>query len=117
MEAVSESGRLANSKPEAAEQIPPQALGTSLREVARAFASKPFVPHPLFPGPHAQTIVSSKHFPRRRAFREESALYESRLFEVEPGTHVLLKCRWRAGRGAGPTPLLPPRREGSTERR
>jgi predicted alpha/beta-fold hydrolase len=115
METVSESGRLTNSKTEAAEQIPPQALSTSLREVARAFASKPFVPHPLFPGPHAQTIVSSKHFPRRRAFREESALYESRLFEVEPGTHVLLKCRWQEERRAAPTLLLLHGLEGSTD--
>jgi hypothetical protein len=70
METVSESRRLTDSKTEAAEHIPPQALSARLLEVARAFASKPFVPHPLFSGPHAQTIVSSKHFPRRRAFRE-----------------------------------------------
>jgi hypothetical protein len=90
-------------------------LSARLREVARAFASKPFVPHPLFPGPHAQTIVSSTHYPRRRAFREESALYESRLFEVEPGTRVLLKCRWQKERRAAPTALLIHGLEGSTD--
>ena len=115
METVSESRRLTDSKTEAAEHIPPQALNARLGRVARAFASKPFVPHPLFPGPHAQTIVSSKHFPRRRAFREESALYESRLFEVEPGTSVLLKCRWQEGRRAAPTLLLLHGLEGSTD--
>ena len=115
METVSESGRLTNSKAEAAGDIPAQALSTRLSEVARAFASKPFVPHPLFPGPHAQTIVSSKHFPRRRAFREESALYESRLFEVEPGSRVLLKCRWQSERRAAPTLLLLHGLEGSTD--
>jgi uncharacterized protein len=115
METVSESRRLTDSKTEAAEHIPPQALSARLREVARAFASKPFVPHPLFSGPHAQTIVSSKHFPRRRAFREESALYESRLFEVEPGTSVLLKCRWQSERRAAPTLLLLHGLEGSTD--
>jgi predicted alpha/beta-fold hydrolase len=115
METVSESGRLTNSETEAAEHIPPQALSARLREVARAFASKPFVPHPLFPGPHAQTIVSSKHFPRQRAFREERALYESRLFEVEPGTRVLLKCRWQAERQAAPALLLLHGLEGSTD--
>jgi predicted alpha/beta-fold hydrolase len=73
------------------------------------------VPHPLFPGPHAQTIVSSKHFPRRRAFRKERALYESRLFEVEPGTRVLLKCRWQSERRAAPTLLLLHGLEGSTD--
>ena len=83
--------------------------------MARAFASKPFVPHPLFPGPHAQTIVSSKHLPRRRAFRDERALYESRLVEVEPGTSVLLKCRWQGERRAAPTLLLLHGLEGSTD--
>lgn len=115
METVSDSGRLTNSHTEAVEHIPPQALSTRLGEVARAFASKPFVPHPLFPGPHAQTIVSSKHFPRQRAFRDERALYESRLFEVEPGTSVLLKCRWQPQRHAAPTLLLLHGLEGSTD--
>jgi predicted alpha/beta-fold hydrolase len=115
MDTVSESGRLTHSKTEAAEHLPPQTLSARLREVARAFASKPFVPHPLFAGPHAQTIVSSKHFPRARAFRAESALYESRLFEVEPGTSVLLKCRWQTERRAAPTLLLLHGLEGSTD--
>src|SRR3712207_3184180 len=95
MVTVSENGRLTDSKTESAEHIPPQALSARLRGVARAFASKPFAPHPLFRGPHAQTIVSSKHFPRQRAFRREGAFDESRLFEVEPGTSVLLRCRWQ----------------------
>jgi len=115
MQTVSEHGRLTDPETEAAEHIPPQALGTRLGEIARAFASKPFVPHPLFPGPHAQTIVSSKHFPRRRAFQEERALYESRLFEVEPGSRVLLKCRWQSERRAAPTLLLLHGLEGSTD--
>ena len=115
METAGEHGRLANPKIEAAAHVPPQALSARLGEIARAFASKPFVPHPLFPGPHAQTIVSSKHFPRRRAFREERALYESRLFEVEAGSRVLLKCRWQAERRAAPTLLLLHGLEGSTD--
>jgi predicted alpha/beta-fold hydrolase len=100
---------------QAAEHIPAQALSPRLEGVARAFASRPFVPHPLFPGPHAQTIVSSKHFPRRRALYAERALYESRLFEVEPGTRVLLKCRWQEKRQAAPTLLLIHGLEGSTD--
>lgn len=115
MKTVSESRGLTNPNNEAAEHIPPQALSARLREVARAFASKPFVPHPLFPGPHAQTIVSSKHFPRQRTLREESARYESRLFEVEPGTRVLLKCRWQPQKQASPTLLLLHGLEGSTD--
>jgi hypothetical protein len=115
MNTVSESNGLTNSNTEAAEHIPPQALSARLGRLARAFASKPFVPHPLFAGAHAQTIVSSTHFPRRRAFREESARYESRLFEVEPGTRVLLKCRWQTERRAAPTLLLLHGLEGSTD--
>jgi predicted alpha/beta-fold hydrolase len=115
METVSEHGRLTSPKTEAAEHIPPQTLSPRLQAVARAFASKPFVPHPLFRGPHAQTVVSSKHFPRRRAFRKDSPLYESRLFEVEPGTSVLLKCRWQDERRAAPTLLLLHGLEGSTD--
>ena len=102
-------------KTEVVEHIPAQALDARLREVARAFAAKPFVPHPLFRGPHAQTIVSSKHFPRQRSFREERALYESRVFEVEPGNSVLLKCRWQAERRAAPTLFLLHGLEGSTD--
>jgi uncharacterized protein len=116
METVSDSGRLTDSNAEAAAgQIPPQALSAKLRGVARAFASKPFVPHPFFAGPHAQTVVSSKHFPRARAFRAERVFQESRLFEVESGTSVLLKCRWQEERRAAPTILLIHGLEGSTE--
>src|SRR5215213_8757626 len=115
METVSESRRLTNSEAEAGVDTRPQALSARLREAARVFESKPFVPHPLFRGPHAQTIVSSKHFPRRRAFQAESALYESRLFEVEPGTLILLKCRWQEERQAAPTVLLIHGLEGSTD--
>jgi predicted alpha/beta-fold hydrolase len=115
MDTVSEHRRLANPKTETAEHVPPQTLSARLGQLARDFASKPFVPHPLFPGPHAQTIVSSKHPPRQRAFREERAHYESRLFEVEPGSRVLLKCRWQSERRAAPTLLLLHGLEGSTD--
>ncbi|HEX8720575.1 MAG TPA: alpha/beta fold hydrolase [Pyrinomonadaceae bacterium] len=90
-------------------------MSPRLAEVARAFASKPFVPHPLFPGPHAQTVVSSKHYPRQRGFREERALYESRLVEVEPGSSVLVKCRWQPRRHEAPTLLVLHGLEGSTD--
>lgn len=115
MNTVSESARPTDTNAAAAEHVPAQALSARLREAARAVAAKPFVPHPLFPGPHAQTIVSSKHFPRRRALGEERARYESRLFEVEPGTSILLKCRWQTERRASPTVLLIHGLEGSTD--
>jgi predicted alpha/beta-fold hydrolase len=115
METVSKDARLTGTKTQAAEHIPPQALSARLREVARAFASKPFVPHPLLGGPHAQTIVSSMHYTRHKSFRPERALYESRLFEVEPGSSVLLKCRWQTERHSAPTVLVLHGLEGSTD--
>jgi hypothetical protein len=98
-----------------ADHIPAQALSPRLSEVARAFAASPFAPHPLFAGPHAQTIVSSLHYPRRKSFRADRALYESRLFEVEPGTRVLIRCRWQPERRAAPTLLLMHGLEGSSD--
>jgi predicted alpha/beta-fold hydrolase len=116
METVREGARPANSNTEpAADHIPPQALSARLAEVARAFARKPFAPHPLFAGAHAQTIVSSVHYPRRKAFRPDRALYESRLVEVEPGTSVLIHCRWQEERRAAPTLLLLHGLEGSSD--
>jgi predicted alpha/beta-fold hydrolase len=90
-------------------------LSARLAAVARAFALKPFVPHPLFAGPHAQTIVSSLHYSRRKSFRPDGTLYESRLVEVEPGTSVLLRCRWQEERRAAPTLLLLHGLEGSSD--
>jgi len=111
-----DGGRLAGSETDdAAPHIPPQALSAPLREVARSFRAKPFVPHPLLRNPHAQTVFASMQPGRRRPFREENALYESRLFEVEPGTRVLLRCRWQAERRRAPTLLLLHGLEGSTE--
>jgi len=116
MERVDEGARPDYSgAPSAASHIPTQALGPRLSEVARAFAGRPFAPHPLFAGPHAQTIVSSLHYPRRNSFRAERALYESRLFEVEPGTRVLLRCRWQPRRRAAPTLLVLHGLEGSSD--
>lgn len=116
METVNERERSANTDAaQAAPHIPAQVLGPRLAEVARAFARKPFTPHPLFSGPHAQTIVSSLHYPRRKSFRPDRALYESRLVEVEPGTSVLLRCRWRPERRAAPTVMLLHGLEGSAD--
>lgn len=120
MDTVEAGGRLTDSDAEpgtatAAAHIPPQALSARLREVARAFSAKPFVPHPLVPGPHAQTIAASLHPSRRKSFRDERALYESRLFEVEPGTRVMLRCRWQEERRRAPTLLLLHGLEGSTD--
>lgn len=116
METAGEGRRLTDSNAEtAADHIPPQALSARLRDVARAFGAKPFVPHPFLPGPHAQTIAASLHPSRRRSLRPERDLYESRLLEVEPGTRVLLRCRWQRERREAPTLLLLHGLEGSSD--
>jgi predicted alpha/beta-fold hydrolase len=116
MQPVNEGAPPANSNTEpAAPHIPTQALNARLADVARAFARKPFTPHPLFAGPHAQTIVSSLHYQRRKSFVPDRELYESRFVEVEPGTRVLLRCRWQAERRAAPTLLLLHGLEGSSD--
>jgi predicted alpha/beta-fold hydrolase len=116
MQTVRDGGRLTNSEPEAtASHIPPQALNVRLREVARDFGAKPFSPHPLFPGGHAQTIVAALRLPRYRFIQAERALYESRLVEVEPDARVLLRCRWQTERRTAPTLLLLHGLEGSTD--
>ena len=63
-----------------------------LSEAARMFASKPFYPHPLFRGGHAQTLAGYA-WPRR--FRLRSQLDKERLFQVAPTTRVLAYCRWQ----------------------
>jgi predicted alpha/beta-fold hydrolase len=63
-----------------------------LSEAAHIFASKPFHPHPLFRGAHAQTLAGYA-WPRR--FRLRSSLDKERLFQVAPTTRVLAHCRWQ----------------------
>ncbi len=64
-----------------------------LSEAARIFASKPFYPHPLFRGGHAQTLAGYA-WPRR--FRLRSRLDKERLFQVAPSTRLLAYCRWQS---------------------
>jgi hypothetical protein len=84
-----------------------------LAEIERAFAAKPFTPHPLFRSGHAQTLVAFA-WPRRRRLRELRG-DEARLFEVETGVRVLVHCRWQRERRAHPTLLLVHGLEGSSE--
>ncbi|HEX3558405.1 MAG TPA: alpha/beta fold hydrolase [Pyrinomonadaceae bacterium] len=98
-----------------APHVPPQALTPTLEEIARVFRSKPFVPHALLRGGHAQTIAAALRLPRYRALHGESQIFEPRLVEVEPGASVLLKCRWQAERLKAPTLLLLHGLEGSSD--
>ncbi len=74
---------------------------TSGETSARVLAAKPFRPHPLLPGGHAQTLAGWA-WPRRfRAYPDEA-----RLFEVEPGVRLLARCRWHENRKDRVTVIL-----------
>jgi predicted alpha/beta-fold hydrolase len=90
-----------------------EVLPDALDEIARALQAKPFKPHPLFRNGHAQTLVAYA-WPRRGRLRELQT-DEERLFEVEPGVRVLVRCRWHAERRAHPTLLLVHGLEGSSQ--
>ncbi len=84
-----------------------------LASIARTLAEKPFVPHPLFTGGHAQTLAGYV-WPRRSKLKEQ-ARDETRLFEVEPDVHILAHCRWQQEKEKHPTMLLLHGLEGSAE--
>jgi len=94
-----------------------KAVRPTLDGIAHALESKPFRPHRLFRGSHAQTLAGFA-WPRRLRIREQNADDETRLFDVEPGVRLLAHCRWQNpgdGRGAHPTVLLVHGLEGSSE--
>ncbi len=98
----------------AAEDVPPQSLSPRLAVVARAFRAKPFVPHRLARGGHAQTLVSGLRGKTNTRLNDEIRGYEPRTFEVEPGATILAHCRWQAERDAAPTLALVHGLEGSS---
>jgi predicted alpha/beta-fold hydrolase len=79
--------------------------------VSKAFATKPFTPHPVFRNGHAQTIAAYL-WPRR--FRFASERDQERLFEVAPGVKVLAHCRWQVDPQTCPTIVAWHGIEGST---
>jgi uncharacterized protein len=81
-----------------------------LSKVATAFAARPFKPHPLFTGGHAQTIASYA-WPRR--FRLQSR-DEERFFEIGSDAKLLAHCRWQPNSSDHPTVILWHGMEGST---
>lgn len=87
----------------------------SLKEIARAFAEKPFTPHPFLVSGHAQTI-GGYAWPRRfrlSEYRDD----ERRLFEIEPGIQLLGYCKWLSGRRDHPTLIVVHGLEGSSDAR
>jgi predicted alpha/beta-fold hydrolase len=87
-------------------------LKALLGRIASAFARKPFVPFRLIKGGDAQTI-GAYLWPGRFRLGDQTG-DEKRLFEVEPGSQVLARCRWQADRTARPTMVIWHGMEGST---
>lgn len=83
-----------------------------LARIADVLRQKPFRPHRIFRGGHAQTIVG-RYYPRRRLdeFSQKSA---SRLFTVAPETQILARCHWQKSTAA-PVLILVHGLEGSSE--
>ncbi len=83
-----------------------------LADVRRKLEAKPFVPHPLFTGGHAQTLATFA-WPRRRALRG-SRNDETRTFDVAPNVQLLAHYRTQHDALAAPTILLVHGLEGSS---
>ncbi len=83
-----------------------------LDQIARDFRSRPFVPFRIFKQGDAQTLVAYV-WPGRIRPRENTT-DEVRLFQVEPGSQVLARCRWQSDRAKHPTLVIWHGMEGST---
>jgi uncharacterized protein len=83
-----------------------------LAKVAAEIEAKPFVPYRFFKQGHSQTI-GGYLWPTRVRLRDLTG-DEERLFEVEPGTQVLSRCRWQTNPTQHPTLVMWHGLEGST---
>ncbi len=83
-----------------------------LARVGQAFTGRPFQPHPVFSGGHAQTLAAFA-WPRRRKF---IAVHDqARIFQTAPDVKVLALCRWQQNPTAHPTMIIWHGIEGSSE--
>ncbi len=88
--------------------VPPSAPDTRLDDAAKLISERPFEPHALLRGGHAQTVAGWA-WPRPwrlKALRRARTMDEERLFEVEPGVRLLARCRWQEDRISSPTLIL-----------
>jgi len=84
-----------------------------LDRVAADFKSKPFVPPPVLTHGDLQTLGA--YFWPGRYKPQDTTGDEERLFEVEPGSRVLARCRWQVNRTDHATLVMWHGMEGSTE--
>ena len=83
-----------------------------LEQIAAKITAKPFAPHRLLQQGDAQTI-GAYLWPRRFRLRDHTG-DEERLFQVEPESQVLARCRWQAKPKDHPTLVIWHGMEGST---
>lgn len=82
-----------------------------LRErLIQKLKSQDFIPHHVFQRGDTQTLAAYM-WPRRVHDRTRD---EERLFQVEPGSQVLARCRWQTNRREQPTLVMWHGMEGST---
>ena len=82
-----------------------------LREqLIQKLKSQAFIPHSVFQGGDTQTLAAYL-WPLRPRDRTGD---EERLFQVEPGSQVLARCRWQLNRTEHPTMVMWHGMEGST---
>ncbi|HBB86996.1 MAG TPA: alpha/beta hydrolase [Blastocatellia bacterium] len=83
-----------------------------LARVAQSFAAKPFKPHQIFNGGHAQTLAAFA-WPRHRKFK--AVRDQERIFQTAPDVKVLAQCRWQPNPTDHPTIIIWHGIEGSSE--
>jgi predicted alpha/beta-fold hydrolase len=86
-------------------------LRSLLSQANDDFKARPFVPHRLFKQGDAQTI-GAYLWPGRLRLRDRNG-DEERMFEVEPESRVLARCRWQPNRAEHPTLVVWHGMEGS----
>jgi len=82
--------------------------------VQRKFGAKPFKPHRIFAGAHAQTLAAYA-WPRRGRLSTTVVDDEKRLFDVDHGVQVLAQCRWQEDRNEHGSVVIWHGMEGSTD--
>lgn len=75
-----------------------------LAQVTAKFQEKPFIPARFFTQGDMQTLAA--YFWPGRFRPRDVTEDEERLFEVEPGSQVLARCRWQPDRTQHPTVVL-----------
>src|SRR5215208_1460410 len=78
-----------------------------LGDLADVLTARPFEPHPLLKGAHAQTVAGwAWPRPWRLKVLRTPTVDDERLFEVELGVRLLARCRWQEDRSSRPALVL-----------